>query len=56
MRGGDIYSKNLSYFDESQAYRDDVYEVSLYVKVYYNLDFFDNRIRFGIGFTIIFVF
>ena len=46
----DIYVKGgLSSFDESGAGRNNVYEVTLYVKAYYNLDFLGNRIRFGLG-------
>ncbi|MDF1882367.1 hypothetical protein JHD49_00255 [Sulfurimonas sp. SAG-AH-194-C21] len=46
----DIYVKGgLSYFNENAASRDNVYEATLYIKAYYNLDFLDNRIRFGIG-------
>jgi len=46
----DIYFKgSLSYFDESAAQKDDIYEVTLYIKAYYNLDFKDNRVRFGLG-------
>ena len=46
----DIYVKGgISYFDESGATRDNVYEVTVYVKAYYNLDFLENRIRFGLG-------
>lgn len=45
----DIYVKGgLSYFDEAGT-RSNLYEVVLYIKAYYNLDFRDNRIRFGIG-------
>lgn len=45
----DIYVKGgISYFDEKGT-GSDVYEATLYVKAYYNLDFLENRIRFGIG-------
>ena len=45
----DIYVKGgLSYFDEAGT-DSDMYEATLYIKAYYNLDFWDNRIRFGIG-------
>lgn len=46
----DIYFKgSLSRFDESAAFRDDLYELALYIKAYYNFDFLDNRVRFGFG-------
>jgi len=46
----DIYVKSgLSYFDESGTGRDDVYEATLYFKAYYNFNFWENRIRLGIG-------
>jgi len=45
----DIYLKGgLSYFDEKGT-GSDVYEATVYVKAYYNLDFWDNRVRFGFG-------
>jgi len=61
----DLYVKGgISYFDEPnlQIYktgpyttqatygeRSDAYEGTIYVKVYYKLDFWKNRIRFGLG-------
>lgn len=46
----DIYIKaNLSRYDESAANVDDVYELALYIKAYWNFDFLDNRVRFGLG-------
>ena len=45
----DWYLKGgLSYFDEN-GFQDDIYEVTLYVKVIYKADFWHNRIRFGFG-------
>jgi len=44
----DVYAKaGLSYFDEASF--SDIYEMTLYVKAYWNFDFADNRIRAGIG-------
>lgn len=44
----DIYAKGgLSYFNE--ATHNNVYEVLAYIKAFYNIDFLDNRIRFGFG-------
>lgn len=44
----DIYAKaGLSYFNE--ATHDNVYEVIAYIKAFYNIDFLDNRVRFGFG-------
>ena len=44
----DIYLKGgLSYYNEET--RDNVLESVVYVKVYYKIDFLDNRIRFGFG-------
>jgi outer membrane protein len=44
----DIYVKaGLSYFDE--AIYSDVYEGLIYIKLFYNLDFLDNRVRLGLG-------
>ncbi len=44
----DIYAKGgLSYFNEGT--RDDTYEILTYIKAFYNLDFLDNRVRFGFG-------
>lgn len=45
----DLYVKGgLSYFDESGV-QDDIYEGTIYLKVYWNLDFLDNRVRIGFG-------
>lgn len=45
----DLYFKGgLSYFDESGV-QDDIYEGALYFKVYWKLDFLDNRVRLGLG-------
>jgi len=44
----DIYAKGgLSYFNEGT--HDDTYEGLAYIKAYYNIDFLDNRVRFGFG-------
>ena len=44
----DIYLKGgLAYFDEYT--HDDVYEGIVYIKFLYNLDFWENRVRFGFG-------
>ena len=47
----DLYVKGgLSYFDDSNAPTgSSVYEGTVYVKVYYNIDFLENRIRLGLG-------
>ncbi|MBN2815731.1 MAG: hypothetical protein JXQ67_03560 [Campylobacterales bacterium] len=46
----DVYVKSsISYFDESDANRDALYELTLYIKAYWNFDFLDNRVRFGFG-------
>ena len=46
----DVYVKgSLSRFDESAARRDDVYELTLFIKAYWNIDFLNNRMRFGFG-------
>jgi outer membrane protein len=45
----DIYAKSgLSYFYEDNTH-DDVLEGTVYLKVYYNIDFWENRVRFGLG-------
>jgi len=45
----DLYAKaGVAYFDEDSL-QDDIYEVTLYIKAYYNIDFSDNRFRFGFG-------
>jgi len=44
----DLYIKSsLSYFE--QPSRDAIYEMTIYLKAYYNIDFFDNRVRIGFG-------
>jgi outer membrane protein len=60
----DLYVKGgLSYFGEADKHilgkgplaviysgeRSDVYEGTIYIKVYYNIDFWKNRIRVGLG-------
>ena len=48
----DTYAKTgISYYDEDtkNTYKDDVYELDLYLKAYYNLNFLSNRVRFGLG-------
>lgn len=43
-----IYVKGgFSYFNEGT--KDDTYEILTYIKAFYNLDFVDNRVRFGLG-------
>ena len=46
-------SEDLSKYPELRGMPDvsdkDVYEFTLYIKLYYNIDFFDNRIRIGLG-------
>lgn len=45
----DLYAKaGLSLFDEN-GFGDDVYETTLYIKAYWNLDFWKNRVRIGLG-------
>ena len=44
----DFYVKSsLSYFDEGKY--DAVYEMTLYIKAYWNIDFWENRVRLGFG-------
>ncbi|MFK5937320.1 MAG: hypothetical protein QM497_02885 [Sulfurimonas sp.] len=44
----DIYAKTgFSYFNEGA--HDDTYEMLAYIKAYYNINFLDNRVRFGFG-------
>jgi len=44
----DIYAKGgFSYFNEGS--HDDTYEMLTYIKAFYNMDFLDNRVRFGLG-------
>ena len=47
----DLYVKGgVSYFDEGNAPTSSaVYEGTAYVKVYWNLDFWENRVRVGLG-------
>ena len=46
----DVYVKSsLARFDESAVAADDVYEVTLFIKAYFNVDFLDNRLRLGLG-------
>ena len=47
----DFYIKGgLNYFNEGDApTASSVYEGVIYVKLYYNLDFLENRVRFGLG-------
>ncbi len=60
----DLYIKGgVSYFDEADKHingfgplaviydgeRSDVYEGTIYIKVYYNFDFLNNRVRIGVG-------
>ncbi len=45
----DIYAKvGLSYYDEDSVHSN-IYEGTIYIKAYYNLDLLDNRVRFGLG-------
>lgn len=45
----DFYLKGgLSYFDEAST-QSDIYEGTIYIKVYYNIDFWKNRVRLGLG-------
>lgn len=45
----DIYIKSgFSYFDEANT-QSDIYELTLYLKVYWNIDLLENRFRLGIG-------
>lgn len=47
----DLYAKGgLSYFNEGDSPRkSSIYEGTLYIKLYYNLDFLQNRVRLGFG-------
>jgi len=46
----DIYLKGgLSSFNESAVNRDNVYEAIVYIKAYWNFDFWENRVRVGLG-------
>jgi len=46
-------SENLTQYPELTGIPDvnskDIYEFTLYIKLYYNIDFADNRVRFGFG-------
>ena len=46
-------SEDLSKYPELRGMQDvsdkDVYEFTLYIKLYYNIDFWDNRVRIGLG-------
>ena len=46
-------SEDLSTYPELRGMKDasdkDVYEFTLYIKLYYNIDFLDNRVRIGFG-------
>lgn len=45
----DIYAKaGFSKFDEA-GLQDDIYEGTLYIKAYWNIDFLKNRVRLGLG-------
>ena len=44
----DLYIKSsLSYFEQPSS--DAIFEITIYLKAYYNIDFFDNRVRVGFG-------
>jgi outer membrane protein len=44
----DLYVKGgLTYYEEK--IQDDVYGADIYIKAYYNIDFWQNRVRFGVG-------
>ena len=47
----DLYFKGgLSYFNEGYSPREDhIYEGTLYFKLYYKVDFLENRVRIGLG-------
>jgi len=45
----DFYIKSgLAYFEQPPG-QDAIYELTIYLKAYYNLDFLDNRVRLGFG-------
>ncbi|MFA6193177.1 MAG: hypothetical protein WC665_12600 [Sulfurimonas sp.] len=45
----DLYAKaGVAHFDE-RGLQDDIYEGTLYLKLYWNIDFLDNRARLGLG-------
>ena len=44
----DLYLKGgLTYYEDT--IQDDVYGADIYIKAYYNIDFWQNRVRFGFG-------
>ena len=47
----DLYARGgVSYFDEGDSPRkSSIYEGTLYIKLYYNMDFLQNRVRLGLG-------
>ena len=45
----DIYIKGGLYRFLENGYQDDFFETTLYVKLYYNLDFYNQRIRLGVA-------
>ena len=47
----DLYAKaGLAYFNEGDSpHKSHIYEGTIYVKVYYNIDFWQNRVRLGLG-------
>ena len=45
----DFYLKSgVSYFEQNPSL-DPIYEMTIYIKAYYNIDFLANRVRFGFG-------
>jgi len=45
----DFYLKSgLAYFEQNPS-SDPIYELTLYIKAYYNIDFWNNRVRIGFG-------
>ena len=45
----DFYLKSgVSYFEQNHSL-DPIYEMTIYIKAYYNIDFLANRVRFGFG-------
>jgi outer membrane protein len=45
----DLYAKGgLNYFNE-KGYQDDVYEATLYLKLYWKLNFLENQVRVGLA-------
>jgi outer membrane protein len=45
----DLYLKGGLYRFLENGYQDDFFETTLYLKLYYNLDLFNNRIRLGVA-------